>query len=154
MKGALDTMVDVAGWRGQIYPGQSSNAFTEGNGPKMAEVIWCEIDDPEMNMPKQIGHPFSAKDPDAHHYGDTQMVDVPTGDSYGRPTFQRRERVTDEFDMCGYHYRKQNPFLAKNKPEIPAPTTQKTIDELEEEDQQYRAGYNAAMERILTGKVE
>lgn len=140
------------------YLGPASNAFTEGNRPKMADTIWCEIDDPETNMTNQIGHPFSSKDPDKRHYSDTRTVDVPTGNSYGRTTFQQREEVTEEFDMCGYHYRKQNPFLARNKPEIPAPETSKTLDELEREDQEYRAGYDAAMDRIgrktMAGKVE
>lgn len=125
----------------------------------MANTIWCEIDDSKTNMPNQIGHPFSAKDPDKRHYSDTREVDVPTGNSFGQTTYQTRQEVTEEFDMCGYHYRKQNPFLARNKPEISPPETSKTLDQLERDDAEYRAGYDAAMDRlgnkpVVSGKVE
>ena len=117
----------------------------------MSASLWCDINDPETNVPNQIGHSFSEKDPERQHFAQTQMVPIRTGDSFGRPTYQDREQVTDELDMCGYHWRKQNPFHAQNQPEIPAPPT---LQDLEEKDNEWRAGYDAAMEKILSGKVD
>lgn len=117
----------------------------------MSMAVWCDIDDSETNAFGQVGHSFSSKDPDKRHFSQTQTVEVPTGNSYGQTTYQERQEVTDELDMCGYHWRKSNPFLAKNKSEIPGPATQKTLDELEKEDQSYREGYNAAMDKVTAG---
>ena len=83
---------------------------------------------------------------DRKHFAQTQMVPNLTGNSFGRPTYQDREEITEELDMCGYHWRKQNPFQAKAKPEIPAPPT---LEDLEVEDENYRAGYEAAKEEML-----
>jgi hypothetical protein len=112
----------------------------------MSQTLWCDIDDPETNAPHQMGHCFPAKDMDRKHFAQTQMVPTRTGDSYGRSTYQDREEITDELDMCGYHWRKQNPFHAANTPEIPAPPT---LEDLEERDNEWRAGYDAAMNKVL-----
>jgi hypothetical protein len=85
----------------------------------MAQVLWCNADDPDTNLPYQVGHPFSADDPGQKHYAQTELVDVPVGDDYGRPYTQKRERVTEEFQLCGYHYNKSRPFAAKAPIEIP-----------------------------------
>lgn len=126
---------------------KSSDVFTEGNNPKMSDAKWCDIDDPQTNQFGQTGHSFSAKDPERRHFAQTAEVDIPTGNSYGTTTFQRREEITDELDMCGYHWRKQNPFLAKKTPEIPAGPS---LADLEEEDANYRRGYEAAEDRYLS----
>lgn len=142
----------MTGWRGTRYITQAGNVHTEERKKPMAATIWCEIDDPETNALHQIGHPFSAKDPDKRHFSQTRTVDIPTGNSYGRTTYQEREEVTDELDMCGYHWGKQNPFAVKKEINPPVDSAQATLDELEDEDSNYRAGYDAAMERVLSGR--
>lgn len=114
--------------------------------PVMAKVLWCNVNDPETNYVHQIGHPFSADDPDQKNYAQTEMVDVTVGDNYGRPMRQKREEVTEEFQMCGYHFNKSNPF--KNSPKELG-NGQATLDDLEKRNNEWQAGYDAAMERIL-----
>lgn len=128
---------------------RSSNVYTEGNNRPMSNALWCDIDDPDTNAMGQTGHSFSAKDPDKRHFAQTASVPVETGNSYGRPTYQQREEITDELDMCGYHWRKQNPFLARNTPEIPAGPT---LQDLEEKNEDWQAGYDAATDHYLAGK--
>jgi hypothetical protein len=113
--------------------------------------LWCDIDDPETNYKGQIGHPMSSKDPDYQHFTKTQQVQVPTGNSYGAPTYQRREEVTEELDICGYHWRKQNPFL-QNPAEkaLPKDQSQQTLDDLQKMNDDWQAGYDAATEHYLT----
>jgi hypothetical protein len=96
------------GWRGQRYFGQSERQ-------EMSQAFWCDVDDAETNAFGQTGHAFSGKDPDRRHYAETQEVTVNTGNSYGRPTFQERQEVTETLDMCGYHHNKRNMFKATPK---------------------------------------
>lgn len=117
----------------------------------MSNALWCDVDDTETNAFGQVGHPFSDLDPMKKHYRETEEVEIHTGNSYGTPTYQKREEVTVERDMCGYHREKRNPFLAKKEITPPA---NPTLEELEDDDAQYRAGYDAAMEKILSGKVD
>ena len=76
----------------------------------MTSTLWCDIDDPDTNAHGQSGHSFSSADPDKHHFSETKTVRARTGDYYGSPTYQDRQEVTTEIDMCGYHWRKSNPF--------------------------------------------
>lgn len=115
----------------------------------MSTALWCDIDDPETNALGQIGHSFSQKDVDRRHFAQTAQVEVQTGNSYGNPTYQNRQEVTDELDMCGYHWRKQNPFLAKNTPEIPAPPT---LADLEKESDDYERGWDAAVNQMADSR--
>jgi hypothetical protein len=99
-------------------------------------ALWCDKGE----------HAFSAKDPDKRHFSQTREVDVPTGNSYGATTYQTRQEVTDELDICGPCYLQTDPFKATPK------ALQPTVDVLEQEDEQYRAGYDACMEKVLRGK--
>lgn len=100
----------------------------------MSDSLWCDVDDPEMNVKGQIGHPFSSKDANRRHYEQTVPVQVPTGNSYGQTTFQERLEVTEVLDMCGYHYAKTNPFQ---------PLQEKKIQALERENEDWQRGYEA-----------
>lgn len=119
----------------------------------MSHVLWCDIPDPDTDVKGQVGHPFTAKDPERQHFSQTRMVPVVTGNSYGRTTYQEREEITEEMDICGYHWRKQNPFQAHKEalPEGPngRHEKQKTLQELEEEDEEYRRGYAAAEDKFF-----
>lgn len=122
----------------------SGNATTGRKGnTAMSGAIWCDKGE----------HAFSAKDPDKQHFTKTQSVDVMTGNSYGQPTYQPRQEIVEELDICGPCWKSGNDFAAKqiNGPKDPAT---KTLDELEKDDEQYRAGYEAAMEKVLAGKVD
>ncbi len=107
----------------------------------MSNSLWCNIDDPETNVPHQIGHSMSIDDPDRQHFEQTRTVQVPTGNSYGRATYQDRQEVTTSIDMCGYHWRKQNPFSAQE--DAPKEIT------VDEENEDFLRGYH---EGILKGK--
>jgi hypothetical protein len=117
----------------------------------MSVSLWCDIDDTDTNAFGQHGHAFSGNDPDRRHFVQTAQVRVPVGNSYGNPVYQDRQQVTEELDMCGYHWRKSNPFLAEKKTELPSSSTaQKTLQELEEEDEEYRRGYEAAEDKFYS----
>lgn len=90
-----------SGWRGQTY---NDYPRTEH---QMSQAGWCNINDPETNATFQIGHSFSMGDEDKEHFTKTRSVSIPTGNSYGRATYQEREEITETLDMCGYHARKQ-----------------------------------------------
>jgi hypothetical protein len=110
--------------------------------------LWCDINDTSMNAPNMIGHAFSGNDPDKHHYSDTRPVEYNTGNSFGRPTYQTRDEVTDEYDMCGYHWNRRNPFKANTEAIAPpAPT----IEELEKETNDYQKGFTAGVDHALYG---
>ena len=113
----------------------------------MSSTLWCDIPDPETDYKGQTGHPFSAKDPEKRHYEETQMVDVPTGNSYGRTTYQPREEITESLDICGYHMRKRNPFQGKTEDKLTA---------LEKDNAQWQAGFEAGEQhqRYLTIEPE
>jgi hypothetical protein len=101
------------------------NKINEKEATPMSAVLWCDMDDQETNaMPGIPGHSFPEKDPERRHYSDTHKVSVRTGDSYGRETYQDRQMVTDELDICGYHMRKQSMFQTGN--ETPKTITSKT----------------------------
>jgi hypothetical protein len=69
----------------------------------MSGVLWCDTGD----------HPFSAKDPNKQHFVNTHEEAVYTGNSYGVPTYQQREKVTEEIDICGMHWGQNNPLKAE-----------------------------------------
>jgi hypothetical protein len=103
------------GWRGQKYTGQSIDVHYRKIGqasniyygnevqPPVSTVLWCD----------KNNHPFSAKDKEKRHFVDTHEVEVLTGNSYGRPTYQDRQEVTEEIDICGPCWREENPFQAR-----------------------------------------
>src|ERR1700733_240759 len=91
---------------------------SERIGP-MSQSAWCNINDKETNAPFQVGHAFNADDEDREHFTKTRKVNVETGNSYGRPTYQERQEITETLDMCGYHSRKQAGLFQKT-PEITA----------------------------------
>jgi len=76
----------------------------------MSGVIWCDKGD----------HPFSAKDKFRQHFVNTHTVDVLTGNSYGNPTYQPRQEVTEEMDICGPCWTKDNPFTSPEPSAIEA----------------------------------
>src|SRR5277367_5564157 len=86
--------------------GQLPPDTTERSGP-MSDAAWCNINDKETNAKFQVGHSFNADDEDREHFTKTRTVNVETGNSYGRKTYQERQEVTETLDMCGYHSRKQ-----------------------------------------------
>lgn len=104
----------------------------------MSQAIWCDVNDPNTNAFGQTGHPFSEKDPDRQHFTNSRNVNVQTGNSYGQPTYQERREVTEVFDMCGYHWRKQNPF-SQEAPKAIEPT----LEDLEREKTAYEQGFDA-----------
>jgi hypothetical protein len=102
-------------------------------------VVWCNINDPETNIPHQVpGHPFPDTDPDMQHFTQTRKVQVNTGNSYGTPTYQDRTEVTTEIYMCGYHWRKQNPFQSNADEDKPI------LSQVEEKTEEYLRGYHDA----------
>jgi hypothetical protein len=113
------------GWRGQTYYYNKEEVQY-----KMTDASWCNINDPETNVIGQQGHSYNAEDPDAQTFTQTRKINVPTGDSYGRTTYQERQEVTERISICGYHWAKQNPFRP-NVPEALPATTISDIDEAE-----------------------
>ncbi len=93
-------------------------------------ALWCD----------KGQHAFSEKDENRQHFTQTKKVDVLTGNSYGQPTYQQRQEVTEELDICGPCWAKGNDFEPAKVAEINSPT----LDELEQDDENYRAGYAAA----------
>jgi hypothetical protein len=117
----------------------------------MSQSAWCNINDKETNAPFQVGHAFNADDEDREHFTKTRKVNVETGNSYGRPTYQERQEVTETLDMCGYHSRKQA-GLFQATPEI----TAEVIDDIEAEADQadadmWKARYEAEKARRGAG---
>lgn len=91
----------------RLQPSENIEGATQ-----VSETVWCDIDDEKTNsyLGGIPGHPFPAKDPDRQRFTQTRQVPVPTGNSYGVPTYQEHTQVTTEMDVCGYHWAKQNPF--------------------------------------------
>lgn len=114
-----------AGWRGRRFNEFQFNNETESE--PMSQAAWCNINDPETNAPKQTGHAFDTDDPDREHFTKTRQVQVETGNSYGRTTYQERQEITESLDMCGYHSRKQAGLFQKT-PEL---VTAETIEDIE-----------------------
>lgn len=119
---------------------------TERIGP-MSASLWCNINDVETNATYQIGHAFSEADEDREHYTKTRTVEIPTGNSYGRATYQERQEVSETIDVCGYHARKQA-GLTQNAITV----TAEDIDTVEEgatqaEADMWRARYEAEKAR-------
>lgn len=94
----------MTGWRGQRYLGQSSDVFGREfpytERVSMSNALWCDKGE----------HAFSAKDQFKQHFVNTHSEPVLTGNSYGNPTYQNREIVTEEMDICGPCWSKDNPF--------------------------------------------
>jgi hypothetical protein len=76
----------------------------------MSNALWCDKGE----------HAFSAKDMHKQHFVNTHTVQVNTGNSYGQPTFQQREEVTEEMDICGPCWLKDNPFATPEPSAIEA----------------------------------
>jgi hypothetical protein len=74
----------------------------------MSNVLWCDKGE----------HPFSVKDVNRQHFVNSHTVPVLTGNSYGNPTYQQREQVTEEIDICGPHWLNDNPFTTPETPAI------------------------------------
>ena len=103
----------------------------------MSTAIWCDKGD----------HAFSAKDTERQHFTQTQLVTVPTGNSYGRTTYEERKEVTEELDICGPCWKTGSPF-SKDKPsEIEAAEEENALSETE----MWRSKYEA--ERALNARI-
>lgn len=68
----------------------------------MSQAIWCD----------KGAHAFSEKDEERQHFTQTRTVKLHTGNSYGNDTYQDRQQVTDEIDICGPCWKSANPFGA------------------------------------------
>lgn len=108
-----------------IYTGKGSNL--------MSQTLWCD----------KGNHAFSAKDLNRQHFTQTRTVEVPTGNSYGRPTYQERQEVTEELDICGPCWQTANPFTPDNGKATPKSVTMYGGDPKTEE---YLKGYHDAKE--------
>jgi hypothetical protein len=119
---------DMSGWRGQIYDGQypTREHFERGS---MSGVLWCDKGE----------HAFSRKDKFKRHFEDTHEVEVYTGNSYGNPTYQPRQEVHEEIDICGVCWAADNPFTS------PEPTAIEAVEAeaAESEADMWRAKYEA-----------
>ena len=133
-------------WRPQQVYGNPNAHIQQERQPQMMDndtpiALWCEFGG------WQNGHPFSSKDDEYQIMRQTRKVDKLTGNSYGKPTYQEREEVTDTIVICGRHIEQMTrSFQSPPTPEIP------TLDTLEKEDADYRAGYDAAYDRFLNEK--
>jgi hypothetical protein len=76
----------------------------------MANVIWCDQDDPKTNIVGQVGHPFSDQDADMQRLTWTRKV---PNERYGT-----MDNVDEVKTFCGYHWRKQSPFQAETAKQI------------------------------------
>jgi hypothetical protein len=117
----------------------------------MSQAAWCNINDKETNAPFQIGHSFNGDDEDREHFTKTRTVNIPTGNSYGRQTYQERKEVTDSLDMCGYHSRKQAGLFQATPEAIEPPIEDIEAESEQSEAEMWRAKYEA--ERARTGFV-
>jgi hypothetical protein len=122
----------MTSWRGARYPGQST--LEEEEVQEMSNVKWCDKGD----------HPFSVKDVNKQHFVNTHSVAVPTGNSYGRATYQEREEVTEEIDICGPCWLSNNPFTNQE------PTAIETVEADAEESasEMWQRKYEAEHERV------
>lgn len=115
----------------------------------MSHALWCDYDDPATNGIGLVGHAFSDSDSDKQHYTKTRTVKINTGNSYGIATYQDRQEVTEEIDICGMHA-SGRAFSTKG---IHAPDNTPTLADLEKENSNWQAGYEAAMERVLNNQA-
>jgi hypothetical protein len=74
----------------------------------MSGVLWCDKGE----------HAFSRKDKFKRHFEDTHEVEVYTGNSYGNPTYQQRQEIHEEIDICGPCFAADNPFASPETPAI------------------------------------
>lgn len=102
--------------------------------------LWCEFGGWEN------GHSFSSKDPDYQVYRQTRKVPVPTGNSFGRTTYQDREEVTDTIVICGQHLQQMSRSIQGPRPEDNQP---EKVEALEKEDAEYRRGFEAGVDHAL-----
>lgn len=110
----------------------------------MSQASWCNINDKETNAPFQIGHSFNGDDEDREHFTKTRLVNVETGNSYGRKTYQERQEITETLDMCGYHSRKQAGLFQTAEPlEIETIEAEAEVSEAD----MWRAKYEAELAR-------
>lgn len=142
-----NSLYNQSGYQGSFNVIQLPPDESERVSP-MSQAAWCNINDPETNAAFQIGHSFNGDDEDREHFTKTRTVNIPTGNSYGRATYQERQEVTETLDMCGYHSRKQAGLFS----DPPAIVTAETIDEVETEATQaeadmWRARYEAEKAR-------
>lgn len=113
--------------------------YNPQESPTVSQCLWCDVNDPVTNVKGQIGHSFSAKDLNRQHFEQTQQVAVPTGNSYGQTTYQARDEITVEMDMCGYHAGKQNMFQTDSATAIEAVEQAATESEVD----MWKAKYEA-----------
>jgi hypothetical protein len=113
---------------------------SERIGP-MSQAAWCNINDKETNAPFQIGHSFNGDDEEREHFTKTRTVNIPTGNSYGRQTYQERQEVTETLDMCGYHSRKQAGLFQSDPPPLEIETVEAEAEQSETE--MWKAKYEA-----------
>lgn len=127
----------MTGWRGARYRGQAYPEHLSkieinsqyGKAVSMSNALWCDKGE----------HAFSAKDQFKQHFVNTHSEPVLTGNSYGNPTYQNREIVTEEMDICGPCWSKDNPFTAPPVDAIEAAEDEATTAEAE----MWKAKYEA-----------
>jgi hypothetical protein len=95
----------------------------------MSGALWCD----------KGNHAFSMKDQNRQHFVNTHTVEVLTGNSYGNPTYQPRQEVTEEMDICGPHWLEDNPFMAAEPTAIEAAEA----EAVESEADMWKAKYEA-----------
>lgn len=101
----------------------------------MTVAIWCDKGE----------HPFSAKDPERQHFTKTAKRRYPSGNSYGNTVYSEVEEVTEEIDICGPCY---------NGTGVAALVIGKSETEtLEEKNDDWQAGYDAAINRVTSATV-
>jgi hypothetical protein len=71
----------------------------------MSAALWCD----------KGSHSFSANDRDKQHFTQTQTVQVATLDTWGNPMHAPRREVTEELDICGKCWAKQNMFQSSGE---------------------------------------
>lgn len=106
----------------------------------MSQSLWCDKGD----------HAFSAKDENRQHFTQTQTVKFPTGNSYGRTTYEDRKEVTEELDICGPCWQTGSPFSKDNPPAIQGYSEETIRAEKEaelSEAEMWRAKYEAERAR-------
>lgn len=112
--------------------------YEEKEPTQMSTALWCD----------KGNHAFSSKDQFKRHFSSTHDVQVPTGNSYGQPTYQVRHEITEELDICGPCWEKTNPFSAdEDAPkEVEGPSK---LDLLEKEKSDYERGFEAGEDHAL-----
>lgn len=104
----------------------------------MSQALWCN-----KGM-----HSFSADDPDKQHFTQTRTVKVSTLDTSGRSMFAPRTEVTEELDICGPCWEKQNMFQPAGEIEEAERKSDKSEAEM------WKAKYEAERAHTNTIRIE